>query len=221
MRVNRFIASNSGLSRRAVDDAIREGRVAVDGKPAELGQQVEAGAQVELDGNPVAVRQRGYALMNKPVGYVTSRRRQGKSKTIYDLLPEELHRLNPVGRLDKDSCGLLLMTDDGELAQELSHPSRGKVKTYVVKLNREVSDSDLLKLREGVELADGPSRMEAERKGAYLEVKLAEGRNRQIRRTFQALGYKVVYLERVALGALALKLKPGEVRQLSREEVAA
>jgi 23S rRNA pseudouridine2605 synthase len=170
MRLNRYIASHTGISRRSADSAIESGRVSLNGTIASLGEQVTEGDKVEMDGQEVVPRPRSYYLLNKPVGYITSRAKQGKSPTIYELLPAELHHLKAVGRLDKDSCGLLLMTDDGELAQRLSHPKNGKIKTYLVRLDRQINDTDMKKIEQGVELEDGISRMRIKKHSTDLIV---------------------------------------------------
>lgn len=190
------------MSRRAADTAIADGRVRVDNQAAELGQRIQEGQTVTLDNQPLAVPEQTVTIMlHKPVGFVCSRDGQG-SQTIYDLLPSDYQRLKPVGRLDKDSSGLLLLTNDGRLAQDLTHPSHQKTKVYKVQLDREPSKTDLARLTTtGVMLDDGPSSFEAQViKGNELKVTMHEGRNRQIRRTFAALGYKVIKLHRTHFG---------------------
>lgn len=205
MRLNAFIARATDLSRRAADAVIAEGRVLVNGQPAELGLQVSDSDLVELDGKALKTRTKTQTIMlNKPVGYVCSRSGQG-SKTIYDLLPKKLHQLKPIGRLDKDSSGLLLLTDDGQLANQLTHPSFEKQKVYEVTLDAELLPKHVEQIRSrGVKLDDGLSKLDLD----YLpdddafkwRVTMSEGRNRQIRRTFDALGYKVLDLHRVQFG---------------------
>ena len=129
MRINKFVALATGMSRRTADQAIAEGRVAVNGRPPTAGQQVTDEDQINLDGQTLQKPAATTIMMNKPVGYVVSRDGQG-SQTIYDLLPEEYQGLKPIGRLDKDSSGLLLLTNDGTLAQELTHPKYHKQKVY-------------------------------------------------------------------------------------------
>ena len=136
MRINKFIAQATGLSRRAADTAIGEGRVLVNGQKPSAGQDVSTNDAVLMDGKRItAPNQAQTIILNKPVGYVVSRDGQG-SQTIYDLLPPELHQLKPVGRLDKDSSGLLLLTNDGQLAQELTHPRYQKTKIYEIRLDK-------------------------------------------------------------------------------------
>jgi len=196
MRINQFIARASGLSRRAADAAIASGRVRVNDKPATLGQEVIIEDAVMLDGQTLSLPSQLVTIMlNKPAGYVVSRSGQG-SKTIYDLLPSELHNLKPVGRLDKDSSGLLLLTNDGQLAQELTHPKFTKAKVYEVELDKSLTPANQAKIEQGIELEDGLSRMKLTGDGKIWVVKMSEGRNRQIRRTFGALGYTVTKLHR-------------------------
>lgn len=203
MRINRFVALATGLSRRAADRAISEGRVKLNNKLASLGDIIaKATDEITIDGNKIKYDSTTTTIMlNKPAGYVCSRNGQG-SRTIYDLLPEEYHRLKPAGRLDKDSSGLILLTDDGELANKLTHPRYQKKKVYVVKLDKKLKINDRNKLLSGVRLEDGLSKFLKLKDcpdGSY-EITIAEGRNRQIRRTFAALDYNVTFLHRTSLG---------------------
>jgi 23S rRNA pseudouridine2605 synthase len=215
MRINRYVAFGSGLSRRAADQAITEGRVQVNGQPAQTGQEIVPADHVILDGRPLQAAALQTILFNKPVGYVTGRQGQG-SRTIYDILPPELHHLKPVGRLDKNSSGLLLLTNDGELAQQLTHPSHQKIKIYEVELNRPLKPLHRQMITDhGIQLDDGPSKFQLERlhdgNDRAWRVTMHEGRNRQIRRTFAALGYEVTRLHRTQFGSYKLPpaLQPG------------
>ncbi len=223
MRLNQFLARHTDLSRRSADQAIAEGRVEINGTPAKLGDVVIASDRVTLDGHLVEPAAPLTTIMlNKPTGYVCSRQGQG-SQTVYDLLPKKLHHLNPVGRLDKDSSGLLLMTNDGSLANELTHPRYQKTKIYLVELDKELQTRDGTKLRKGVSIGDDrPSKLEVTQHwvgGAgnrLYRVAISEGRNRQIRRSFAALGYKVTSLHRISFGPYTLgTLKPGAYKPLS------
>ncbi len=151
-------------------------------------------------------------MLNKPAGYVCSRKGQG-SKTVYELLPAQYHALKPAGRLDKDSSGLLLLTNDGELANKLTHPRYQKEKVYRAKLDKPLAQTDKNQLLKGVELVDGMSKFTAlnECSAATYEIILAEGRNRQIRRTFAVLGYGVLELHRTSFGPYTMpdQLGPG------------
>lgn len=215
MRINQFVAQASGLSRRQADTAIQDARVMVNGQRAKTGQQVNPSDVVTLDGEVVRLTVHTTIMLNKPVGYVCSRDGQG-SKTIYELLPPELHHLKPIGRLDKDSSGLLLLTSDGQLAYELTHPSQQKEKNYEVELDKPLTEADFQTITgSGVDIGDERlSRLDlakstwqkAKGEGIHWRVALSEGRNRQIRRTFETLGYKVTKLHRTHLGPYHLEL---------------
>ncbi|HSX08115.1 MAG TPA: pseudouridine synthase [Candidatus Saccharimonadales bacterium] len=216
MRINRFVAASSDLSRRAADAAIAAGRVLVNGKPPEPGQDITEADSVTLDGQPLRTATRQTILLHKPAGYVTSRNGQG-AHTIYELLPAELRHLQAVGRLDKNSSGLLLLTNDGELAQNLTHPSQQKIKIYEVQLSHNLAPLHRQMVSDfGVQLEDGPSKFELERlqegDDRDWRVRMREGRNRQIRRTFAALGYNVRRLHRTHFGDYQLPptLRPGK-----------
>lgn len=214
MRINLFVARSTGMSRRAADKAIAEGRVTLNSGTPSAGHDVRPSDTVELDGRPISLPAATLTIMlNKPVGYVCSRDGQG-SPTVYDLLPPELHRLKTVGRLDKDSSGLLLLTDDGDLANRLTHPRYSKEKVYEVTLDKPLSDPDLTRLEEGVRLDDGPSKLKVRGgRGESITIVMSEGRNRQIRRTFAALGYEVMDLHRIQFGPYKLDTCPrGEHR---------
>jgi 23S rRNA pseudouridine2605 synthase len=210
MRINQFVSAASGLSRRQADAAITAGRVSISGRSAVLGESVTDTASVTLDGRPLhppVTHQ--YVIFNKPEGYVTSRVRQGDDPHIYELLPPELRRLRPAGRLDRDSSGLLILTDDGALIQQLTHPSHHKDKTYELSLTRPLTDDDRTRLEAGVKLTDGPSVLRVGRvRGREVTVTLSEGRNRQIRRTLGALGYGIQRLHRIAVGPYQLGTLP-------------
>jgi 23S rRNA pseudouridine2605 synthase len=208
MRLNKFIAQATGLSRRAADTAIDQGRVAVNGQQALMGQQLVEGDAVTLDNQPVTPDVKPLTIiLNKPVGYVCSRNGQG-SQTIYDLLREELHILKPVGRLDKDSSGLLLLTNDGELANQLTHPRYQKTKIYEITLDKPLQPLHQQMITDnGVMLDDGPSKLhiqKLDKAGKQLRITMYEGRNRQIRRTFAAVGYEVIALQRTTFGKYQL-----------------
>lgn len=205
MRINKFVAAASGLSRRAADSAISEGRVQVNGSLPSLGQTIGDNDVVFLDGKQLSEPQKPLTIMlNKPVGYVASRDGQG-SKTVYDLLSAEYHSLKPVGRLDKDSSGLLLLTNDGAMAHQLTHPSFSKQKLYIATLDKPLSEADRSELEYGVRVEDYTSRLGLSPLGGNdWQVKLAEGKNRQIRRTFAALNYTVTKLHRTDFGDYSL-----------------
>lgn len=204
MRINKYIAQATRFSRRGADAAIEEGRVLVNGQPPKPGADITDSDKVTIDGHPVLSEVKTQTIMlNKPAGYVCSREGQG-SLTVYDLLPSEYHNLNSVGRLDKDSSGLLILTNDGELAQELTHPSHQKAKTYEITLDHDLTDEALAKITQlGVQLRDGMSKFELKPRGdkkTRWTAILREGRNRQIRRTFMAVDYDVINLNRIGFG---------------------
>jgi len=206
MRLNKYLAASTSLSRRGADDAIASGRVTVNGQAPEQGMDVSDVDIVTLDGKQTAHDiEKRTIMLNKPRGYVVSRNGQG-SRTIYDLLPTEYQLLNPVGRLDKDSSGVLLLTNDGQLAQELTHPSHQKVKVYEVALDRPLQPLHQQMISDhGLQLDDGVSKLQLERQvdgdNSRWTITMHEGRNRQIRRTFEALGYTVISLHRTQFGS--------------------
>lgn len=212
MRLNQFLARTSGLSRRAADFAISQGRVLVNDVEPQIGQSVTERDGVRLDGDELTLPQQfTYIRFHKPVGVITSHRQQGKTPTVYSLLPESFDRLHTVGRLDRDSSGLLILTDDGDFAHSQTHPSFVKDKVYEVTLSRSLSHDERRLLERGVKLEDGPSRLTfLSHRDDRAVVKLTEGRNRQIRRTFAAVGHEVIVLHRTKFGGLELgDLAPG------------
>lgn len=215
MRINQYLARHTELSRRGADIAVSDGRVEINSIPAKPGDTVIESDYVTLDGHKVADQTHIITILfHKPIGYVVSRNGQG-SQTIYDLLPHNLQHLNPVGRLDKDSSGLLLLTNNGELANQLTHPKYKKQKIYLVTLDKDLTEKDFTHITEkGVQLEDGVSRLAIRSlaTGLYdLEITMHEGRNRQIRRTFETLGYRVTKLHRTHFGPYEISsLKPGE-----------
>lgn len=214
MRINKFVALSTGLSRRAADTAIAEGRVLVNGTYPDNGYNVNESDTVTLDNRAITPAVKTTIMLNKPIGYVVSRDGQG-SETVYDLLPFEYEKLKPIGRLDKMSSGLLLLTNDGDLANELTHPSHQKIKIYEVILSKPLEPLHHQMLVDyGVQLDDGISKFkQLEKLNASVtkwKVVMTEGRNRQIRRTFGALDYGVKRLHRTHFGDYSLgNLKSG------------
>lgn len=209
MRINQWLATHSNLSRRKADEAIAHGRVKINGKVLATGEAVTNpdSQRIELDDRVLEPhsKKNTIILLHKPVGYICSRDGQG-APTVYDLIPRDYANLNIAGRLDKDSSGLVLLTNNGVLLNELTHPSNNKSKVYTVTLNRVFASEDNNKLREGVDIGDSrPSSFSLKHisHNSY-EVILEEGRNRQIRRTFDALGYRVTALRRESLGEYRL-----------------
>ena len=225
------LLARAGLgSRRAVEQLIAQGRVTVDGQVvSKPGAQVDPDRSVvRLDGRLVRVATaRRYLLLHKPAGLLTARRDDFGRRTVMELLPEEWRTLVfPVGRLDKDTTGLLLFTDDGDLTYRCLHPSHHVPKTYRVTVARAPSEKTLRQLRQGVELDDGttaPAEVwlrKATAEGAQVEITIGEGRNRQVRRMFGAVGHPALALQRIAMGPLRLgDLPEGQWRELTDAEV--
>ena len=221
IRLNKFLAERLGISRREADDLIAAGKVLVDGKVAVLGERVDKTQAVCYNRKIIPfLKEYTYLLLNKPVGYVCSRKRQGETPTLYELLPEKYRDLKTVGRLDKDSSGLILLTDDGDFTFKMTHPKFYKVKVYEVELDRSLEPLHQQMIADfGIEIGDGVSklgltRLDEERR--KFRVEMSEGRNRQIRRTFEALGYRVKKLHRTNFGNYDLGgLKAGEFREAS------
>ncbi len=251
VRLNKHLAFVLGVSRREADELIEKGKVTVDGTIAELGAQVSPHSEIAISGKPISSgTKKEMFLFHKPVGYVCSRKAQGDNPTIYDLLPKTMHHLKPVGRLDKDSSGLLLLTNDGDLAHQMTHPSFQKAKVYQVELDRPLEPLHQQMISDfGVMLEDGKSKFavtkldqtveplatkssgtsaarvsadanstdtrreavsedfgskEASMETLTYQIVMHEGRNRQIRRTFAALGYTVTVLHRTQFGPYIL-----------------
>jgi 23S rRNA pseudouridine2605 synthase len=231
-RLQKILARAGLASRREAEKWIQEGRVTVNGVVVrKLGSQADpARDKIKVDGKLISQPSPRYFLFHKPAGLLTTMRDPQGRPTLGDWL-EALGRkrgIFPVGRLDFNSSGLLLLTNDGELAQRLSHPRYGIAKSYRVKISGCPSESELDRLQSGIRLEDGwsaPARVrlvKALRKKAWLEVEIHEGRYREVRRMFEALGYFVEKLERIRLGPLRLgSLAPGEIRSLSPAEIAA
>lgn len=227
MRVNKYLAECGVASRRSCDKLIAEGRVKVNGRIASLGEDIRDGDEVTVDGSAVSRRlSHGYYLMNKPKGYVCTVKDDKDRKTVMQLLPAGVGRLFPVGRLDYDTEGMLIFTDDGDLAFRLTHPKNEIEKTYLAKIEGSISDVELNRLRAGVEL-DGrlttKSRVRvisADKRFTKLHVTIREGRNRQVRRMFEAVGKRVVFLKRIKIGDMGIgSLERGAVRKLTDEEI--
>jgi len=215
-RLNKYLAFQLGVSRREADSLIEHGHVRVNGELAILGGRFEEEDVVSVKGKNLGVDAiYEYFALNKPIGYVSSRKQQGEVPTIYSLLPVKYHHLKPVGRLDKDSSGLILLTNDGDFAFQMTHPKFYKVKKYEVSLDHALEPLHQQMINDhGIQLEDGPSQLTLERADDSREnwiVTMHEGRNRQIRRTFSALGYEVTRLHRTDFGNYTLgDMKPGE-----------
>ena len=218
LRLNKFLAERIGVSRREADELIAAGKVLVDGQPAAIGVKVDENSKVCYNKKIVPFQTDFFYLaFNKPVGYVCSRRAQGTTPTLYSLLPQQYQNLKTVGRLDKDSSGLILLTNDGDFAFQMTHPKFHKEKVYEVELNQPLEPLHQQMISDyGVMLDDGPSKFaviknELKAPPVHYLVTLSEGRNRQIRRTFAALGYRVTNLHRIQFGKYQLSgLAPGK-----------
>lgn len=214
-RLNKHIALQLGISRREADNLIEFDHVRINGEKVTLGARFETGDTITVKGQPLADDTAFvYLAMNKPTGYVSSRRQQGETQTIYSLLPEQYHNLKPVGRLDKDSSGLILLTNDGDFAYEMTHPKFYKIKKYEITLDIPLAPLHQQMIADhGIQLEDGPSQLSLERVDDGREnwiVTMHEGRNRQIRRTFFSIGYNVIRLHRTDFGHYSLgDIQPG------------
>ena len=224
MRLGKYLAHAGVASRRAAEELIAAGRVRVGGEiVTDPARDVNEGSGVEVDGASVTPETREVWAVNKPAGVVSTAREPGRRPAITELVDSE-QRLYPVGRLDADTTGLILLTNDGELANRLTHPRYGVPKTYRVRLARPPSDRDLERLRGGVRLEDGTtSAAEIQKLGEReLEVTISEGRKRQVRRMAEAVGNEVEALTRIRIGSLELGgLRRGDARLLEEGEVAA
>lgn len=217
IRLNKHLALQLGVSRREADNLIDSGAVTVNDTKATLGARFKPGDNIKVKGKAIAAHTDFiYLAFNKPVDYVCSRRQQGDSPTIYQLLPTKYHALKPVGRLDRASSGLILLTNDGDFAFQMTHPSFSKTKIYNVRLESNLEPLHQQMISDyGLALEDGPSKLQLERmnetdRKSWI-VTMTEGRNRQIRRTFGALGYTVDKLHRTNFGNYALgDIKPGK-----------
>lgn len=210
IRLNKHLALQLGISRREADELIDKGQVTINNEVAMLGSRFKSGDTISIKGKTVPTGTAfEYILLNKPVGYVCSRSAQGDSPTVYALLPKKYHALKLVGRLDKNSSGLIMLTNDGDFAYKMTHPKFSKTKIYTVRINKDLEPLHQQMISDyGVTLEDGVSKLmlgrlsEADRK--VWQVTMSEGRNRQIRRTFESLGYTVQKLHRTNFGNYAL-----------------
>ena len=228
MRINKFLAEQGVASRRASDEIIAAGRVTINGNVAKAGDDVAGEDVVMLDGKTLSHKVKyEYYLLNKPKGYLCTVSDDKGRKTVMDLLPAGAGRVFPVGRLDYDTEGMLLLTNDGDLAYRLTAPQSEIAKTYLVRVEGTMTDIQLNRLRAGVEIDRGVvtkkckiTVTETNKKFTKLRVVLTEGKNREIRKMFEAVGKQVVFLKRLKIGELALTgLDRGAVRKLSQEEI--
>ena len=228
-RLQKILAAAGVASRRAVEEMIREGRVTVNGRVAELGEKADPSKDhIKLDGKLVtSVEPKLYILMNKPRGVITSVSDPEGRPTVMDMIPGVKMRVFPVGRLDFHSEGLLILTNDGELANKLMHPSSKLPKTYIVKVKEPLGDAEIERLRTGVYLDDGKTAPAVVNKvkraaGEWVEITIHEGRNRQVRRMFERVGHLPQRLKRVSIGPVKIgNMKASETRIMTMEEVSA
>ena len=222
MRLNAYLARAGVASRRKADELIRAGRVRVNGRPGELTTVVGTHDRVEVDGRPVAKERLAYVLLHKPAGVVTTAHDPRGRPTVVELVPRQ-PRVVPVGRLDADTTGALLLTNDGPLAHRLAHPRHEVDKVYVADVQGRPSDAAIRALADGVELDDGRTAPARVRRlgSSRLELTLHEGRKHQVKRMCAAVGHEVLRLHRRGYAGLTLgRLRPGEARDLTRDEVA-
>lgn len=230
-RLNKYIASSGLCSRRKADELIEQRKVFVNGKVVnEMGFRISSKDEVTVDGKKIVPEKKEYYRFYKPAGYITTSEDEKSRKTIYDIIPQELRHLKPVGRLDKESTGLIIMTNDGDLINEMTHPSVKVPKIYVVTVNGKVSPEDGQKMFDGIEIETD----KGEKKKAYAEifpveitakqstmrVTLYQGINRQIRKMFAAIGFEVLSLKRVQHATITLEgLKRGQIKLIKPKQI--
>ncbi len=227
MRINKYIAQSGITSRRKADELVLSGRVKVNGKIVTmLGFEIRTKDKVTVDDKLIKADNFLYYKFYKPTGCITTKDDEKGRKTIYDYLPEELHILKPVGRLDKDSSGLLILTNDGDLIYELTHPSIKVSKVYHVKVDSKIKYEELEILAKGIELEKGKIAycdsmiLEQNSNSTLLEITLYQGINRQIRRMFEYLGHRVINLKRIRHATLdVVGLKRGQYKQLKPKQI--
>ncbi len=226
-RLNKFIASSGICSRRKADELIESGVVFVNGKKVtELGFLVQDKDKVVVNQKLIKPVKHEYYRFYKPAGYITTADDEKGRKTIYDILPENLNHLKPVGRLDKDSTGLLILTNDGDLINQLTHPSVKVPKVYLVSVEAVVHPHELEQMATGIEIEPGKKAyaditvLEADKKHTYMQITLYQGMNRQIRKMFEYFGHEVKTLKRIQHGVITLDgLKRGEVKAIKPKQI--
>jgi len=227
MRINKFLSENGVASRRASDKLIEEGRVKINGAAAKLGDNVEYSDEVTVDGQIVGHNTKlTYYVMNKPKGYVCTVKDDKGRKTVMDLLPPDCGKVVPVGRLDYDTEGLLLLTNDGNLTYRLTNPKNEIPKTYVARIEGGVTEAQLNRIRPGIEIDGRLTKkckikiVETNKNYTKIHITITEGRNREIRKMFEAIGKNVDFLKRISIGEFELHgLDRGQVRKLTPEEI--
>ena len=226
-RLNKYIASSGICSRRSADEMIEQGKVNVNGKKVvELGFLISEKDKVFIEGKLIQPKKHEYYRFYKPAGYITTRDDEKGRKTIYDILPENMKVLNPVGRLDKDSTGLLIVTNDGDLINDLTHPSVKVPKVYIVRINGKLNQNHINQMASGIEIEPGKfayaeiNVIEISNKSTLVEVILYQGLNRQIRKMFDYLGFEVESLKRIQHATITLDgLKKGEFKPIKPKQI--
>lgn len=226
MRINKFLASAGVASRRMCDKLIAEGKVTVNGKTAEIGCEVSEADEICVGGKRVSLQKNEYYILNKPKGYICSVSDDKGRKTVMDIMPDNVGRIYPVGRLDYDSEGLLIMTTDGELAQKLTHPSHEVPKTYLVKVEGALTEADLNPIRSGIEIDGYVTKkcrahiVETNKSYTKVHITITEGKNHEVRKMFAAIGREVILLKRIKIGEITLRgLNRGAYRKLTPQEI--
>ncbi|MBW6431805.1 rRNA pseudouridine synthase [Patescibacteria group bacterium] len=221
MRINRFLARCGVASRRKSEELILNGRVLINGTPVKsLGTEVKRSDEIQVDSKIIRLPDFKYFALNKPPGYTTTREDKFAEKTIFELLPDD-KSLYTVGRLDKETSGLILITNDGDFGQKIIHPTNKIPKNYYIKLKHPILKINLDKLTRGVELDDGLAKAIAIKSLSEKEIVITieEGRNRIVRRMIKAINNDVIELKRISIGEIKLDLPEGEYRALSKEEI--
>ena len=227
IRLNKYIASTGLASRRGADELIFAGKVMVNGKlVTEPGITVSDRDNVEVEGKKLRVQDKKYVIFNKPPGYITTRNDPNDRKTIYSILPPEMYDLKSAGRLDKDSSGLLILTNDGDLIQKLTHPNAEIPKVYKVIVEGKITQNDIYTLQKGIEIEEGQIAyaecevLGMEDRNMILKIVLYQGYNRQIRKMMEKIGHPVQALKRVSQGCITVSgLEKGKYRYLKSSEV--
>lgn len=222
-RLQKVISESGYTSRRKAEELIKQGKVFVNGEVASLGMKVSHEDEIIVNGKEIKAEEKVYFLLNKPEGYICSLKDEKNRPIITDLIETD-KRIYPVGRLDYNTTGLIILTNDGELDNLLTHPSFHIEKTYVAKLNKKIETEDIYKLQNGVDI-DGrickPTRVKVKSNNKYatVEITIIEGRNHIVKRVFGALGYKVIKLHRSRYGFLIDDIPEGNYRELNKKEV--
>ena len=222
-RLQKIIADSGYTSRRKAEELIQQGKVYVNGKKATLGMKASLEDDIEVEGKGIMVDEKVYYLLNKPEGYICSLKDEKNRPVITELIDED-RRIYPVGRLDYNTTGLIILTNDGELDHILTHPSFHIEKTYIAKLNKKIETEDIYKLKDGVVIGNRkclPTRVKVRSNNKYatVEISIIEGRNHIVKKVFGALGYKVVKLHRSRYGFLTDDIPQGNYRVLNKKEV--